>query len=57
MLLLTDNVAVKAHVNSQGGTYSKALWIEAQKLGAWAESDLASIVAEHISGMANHQAD
>ncbi|XP_032092319.1 LOW QUALITY PROTEIN: extracellular calcium-sensing receptor-like [Thamnophis elegans] len=57
ILVLTDNVAAKAHVNRQGGTHSKALRKEALRLGHWAERHLQSIRAEHISGMENQQAD
>lgn len=57
ILVLTDNVAVKAHINCQGGTHSKALRTEAMALGTWAEIHLHSIRAEHITGVGNHQAD
>ncbi|KAK9403183.1 ubiquitin carboxyl-terminal hydrolase 7-like [Crotalus adamanteus] len=56
VLALTD-VASKAHVNRQGGTRSRSLMSEARLLGSWAESNLASIRAEHISGEKNRQAD
>ncbi|XP_039200074.1 uncharacterized protein LOC120308279 [Crotalus tigris] len=57
VLIMTDNVAAKAHVNRQGGTQSWSLMLEALDLGLWAESKLKSICAEHISGEANQQAD
>ncbi|XP_039189596.1 kelch-like protein 14 isoform X2 [Crotalus tigris] len=57
VLILTDNVASKAHVDCQGGTRSRSLMSEARLLGSWAESNLASLRAEHISGVENHQAD
>lgn len=57
VLVLTDNITAKAHVNRQGGTRSRDLMLEASVLGTWAESNLLSIVAEHISGEANVRAD
>ncbi|XP_034258760.1 uncharacterized protein LOC117655422 [Pantherophis guttatus] len=57
VLIRTDNVAAKAHINRQGGTRSKALMREASRLFRWAESHLASIHTSHISGSANVQAD
>ncbi|XP_070613470.1 uncharacterized protein [Erythrolamprus reginae] len=57
VLILTDNVATRAHVNHQGGTRSDRLMQEAHKLMSWAERHLASIRAEHISGIENTQAD
>uniref|UniRef100_A0A2D4Q1N3 Reverse transcriptase RNase H-like domain-containing protein n=1 Tax=Micrurus surinamensis TaxID=129470 RepID=A0A2D4Q1N3_MICSU len=49
VLILTDNVATKVHINCQGGTYSRALMWEAEQLGLWPEKHL-SIRVEHISG-------
>lgn len=43
ILIVTDNVAAKAHVNHLGGTNSWALMQEAKKLGLWAEMHLLSI--------------
>ncbi|XP_058049297.1 uncharacterized protein LOC131203279 [Ahaetulla prasina] len=57
ILILTDNVAAKAHVNRLGGTHSQPLLQEAVQLGLWAEAHLRSIRASHISGVANTQAD
>ncbi|KAK9399508.1 hypothetical protein NXF25_012527 [Crotalus adamanteus] len=57
VLVMTDNVAAKAHINRQGGTKSWSLMQEALALGLWAESHLKSIRAEHISGEENRQAD
>ncbi|XP_013907147.1 PREDICTED: uncharacterized protein LOC106537516 [Thamnophis sirtalis] len=57
VLLMTDNVATKAHINRQGGTRSKALMLEAEALGRWAERHLASLSADHISGVSNREAD
>ncbi|XP_013909106.1 PREDICTED: ubiquitin carboxyl-terminal hydrolase 7-like [Thamnophis sirtalis] len=57
VLLLTDNVATKVHINRQGGTHSRALWLEALRLGSWAEKHLQSLVSEHISGLSNVQVD
>lgn len=55
--VLIDSVAVKAHINWQGRTRSKSLILEAKRVGFWAEHHLCSFKAEHISGVANVQAD
>ncbi|XP_060541827.1 uncharacterized protein LOC132710188 [Pantherophis guttatus] len=57
VLVLTDNVTAKAHVNRLGGTHSRVLMDEALLLGLWAESHLKSLRADHISGEENSQAD
>ncbi|XP_070805019.1 uncharacterized protein [Pituophis catenifer annectens] len=57
VLVLTDNIAAKAHVNRQGGTHSKRLMEESFRLGKWAEQHLLSIRADHIAGSENTQAD
>lgn len=57
ILVKTDNVASKAHINRLGGTHSHLLMREAIHLGLWAERHLGSIRASHISGTANTQAD
>ncbi|XP_060546629.1 uncharacterized protein LOC132711500 [Pantherophis guttatus] len=57
VLVLTDNVSAKAHVNRQGGTRSRSLFHESLQLGLWAETHLASLTASHISGKSNVQAD
>ncbi|XP_070607583.1 uncharacterized protein [Erythrolamprus reginae] len=57
VLILTDNIATKSHICRQGGTRSKALMREALKLGLWAEKHLQSLLADHISGSLNVQAD
>lgn len=57
VLLMTDNVTAKAHVNCQGGTLSKALMHKAMELCIWAEKHLHSLRVEHISGVANAHAD
>uniref|UniRef100_A0A2D4J0A8 ribonuclease H n=1 Tax=Micrurus lemniscatus lemniscatus TaxID=129467 RepID=A0A2D4J0A8_MICLE len=57
ILILTDNVTTKAHINRQGGTHSITLMQEAHRLCQWSEKNLASIRAEHISGVDNVQAD
>lgn len=54
---MTDNIAVKAHVNRQGGTRSKALMEEVRLLCRWAEHNVSSIRAEHIAGVDNVRAD
>lgn len=48
ILILSDNVATKGHINRQGGMHSRALMQEAELLGLWAEKHLLSIRAEHI---------
>lgn len=57
VLVRTDNVAAKAHVNHLGDTFSRHLMKEAEILGLWAKKHLRSIWASHISGTANRQAD
>lgn len=57
ILVLTDNVAAKAHINCQGGTRFLSLMQVAEQLILWAESHLASIWVDHILGVANIQAD
>ncbi|XP_013917310.1 PREDICTED: uncharacterized protein LOC106545317, partial [Thamnophis sirtalis] len=56
-LLMTDNVATKAHINCQGGTRSKQLMAETEALGRWAECHLESIHSDHISGIDNTRVD
>lgn len=57
VLVLTDNVATKAHVNRQGGTRSRTLLLEAKKLGLWTEHHLVSLQVEHILGVSNVRVD
>lgn len=57
VLILTDNVATKAHVNREGGTRSRSLMAESEALLAWAERHVLSLRAEHISGQDNIYAD
>ncbi|XP_058020134.1 uncharacterized protein LOC131188700 isoform X1 [Ahaetulla prasina] len=57
VLLLTDNITVKAHINRQGGTRSRGLMAEADRLCRWAERNVISIRAEHIAGIDNVRAD
>lgn len=57
VLLLMDNMTAKAHVNRQGGTRSRRLMIEAQRLLGWVESHLLSVWAKHIAVTANVTAD
>lgn len=40
VLILTDNITLKAHINRQGRTRSKRLMMEAQQLVSWAETHL-----------------
>lgn len=57
VLIYTDNVTTKVHVNREGGTRSASLMAESTKLFCWAEKTILLIVAEHIAGADNHQAD
>ncbi|XP_070591368.1 CUE domain-containing protein 1 isoform X2 [Erythrolamprus reginae] len=57
ILILTDNVATRAHLNHQGGTRSHRLMEETSRLFNWAETHLASLTAEHIAGVSNIKAD
>ncbi|XP_070591658.1 uncharacterized protein [Erythrolamprus reginae] len=57
ILILTDNVATRAHLNHQGGTRSQRLMEETMRLFNWAETHLASLTAEHIAGISNSTAD
>lgn len=57
ILIQTDNVAAKAHVNKQGGTRSSRLHKEALLLLAWAENHLEAIRAEPVNGHDNTIAD
>lgn len=57
ILALTDNVAMKAHINHLGGTRSKSLMLEAMRLGLWAERHLQYLTAERISVVSNVQVD
>lgn len=52
-----ENVAIKAHINQEGGTHSQSLMTEMGKLGLWVKGHVLSIRAEYISGIANVQAD
>lgn len=57
VLILTDNISAKAHINRLGGTRSKALMQESLRLGLWAEAHLTSLRADYIAGMENVCAD
>lgn len=57
VLILTDNITVKAHVNREGGTHSKPLLDEAMALTSWVEKHRVSLLAQHISGSENIQVD
>lgn len=56
VMIRTDNVTAKAFINRQGGTRSTALSREASLL-IWTEENFQSIVAEHLAGLDNAQAD
>lgn len=55
--VLTDNVTAKAHVNCEGRTRSRELMKEATRLLTWAEAHTLFLMADHISGSDNCQAD
>ncbi|XP_042315084.1 uncharacterized protein LOC121926295 [Sceloporus undulatus] len=57
VLIRTDNITAKAHVNRQGGTRSRVLMKEAQLLLTWSETNLLSLRAEHLQGQLNSKAD
>lgn len=57
LLIWTDNVTAKAHVNRQEGTCSGPLMEEATQLLIWVEHHVLSLTAEHISGPSNIRAD
>lgn len=48
-----DNVSAKAHVNEKGGTRSRLLMLEAERLFSWAECHILSIKANYISHVDN----
>jgi ribonuclease HI len=53
----SDNATVVAYINRQGGTRSRALSIQAERLLVWANSQEWSLVAVHVQGAANVLAD
>lgn len=57
VLIRTNNVMAKAFINRQGGTRSRTLSWEAALLFDWVEVNLHSILAEHLAGLDNVQAD
>ncbi|XP_042329170.1 uncharacterized protein LOC121933463 [Sceloporus undulatus] len=57
VLIRTENITAKSHVNCQGGTTSRSLMKEAQTLLTWAESNLLSLEAKHLQGQLNTKAD
>lgn len=57
ILILTDNMATKAHVNHEGGTCSKSLMTKAERLSSWVEKHTVFLRAEHILGFMNVQTD
>lgn len=50
-------MATKAHINKQEGTRPMSLMKEAERLCCWAEKNVLSMKAEHISGSTNVWAD
>lgn len=57
VLVRTDNIEAKAHINNQEGSKSSQLHKEAQALLCWAEIHLKPLHVEHIKGVSNVQAD
>lgn len=57
VLVLTDNMTTKAHVNCEGGTQSKPLMDESSRLLTWVERHVISLTAQRISGAINVRAD
>lgn len=57
VLLLTDNIATKTHINRQGSTHSRGLMSEAEMLERWAELHMASLRVDHISEVDNVRVD
>ncbi|KAJ1114356.1 hypothetical protein NDU88_002594 [Pleurodeles waltl] len=57
LLLQTDNVATMYYVNKQGGTRSRILSREAQTIWHWLLARNLSLVATHLPGIQNVQAD
>lgn len=57
VLVRTDNISAKAHINKQEGSRSLGLHKEFLKLFSWAEKHILSIRAEHIKVVDNVEAD
>ncbi|XP_061466244.1 pleckstrin homology domain-containing family A member 7 isoform X3 [Rhineura floridana] len=57
VLIRTDNMCVKSHLNRQGGTRSRPLQDLASLIFVWAEQHLQSLKAEHLRGIWNVTAD
>ena len=57
VLVRTDNTAVAAYLNRQGGTRSPSLCREVIRLLAWCESREISLMGEHVPGVDNQVAD
>ncbi|XP_061488955.1 uncharacterized protein LOC133387687 [Rhineura floridana] len=57
VLIRTDNMCVKSHLNRQGGTRSRPLQDLASLIFVWAEQHLQSLKAEHLRGIWNVIAD
>lgn len=56
-MILMDNVSAKVHMNREGGTRSRTLMFEAERLFDWVGHHLLSIGVDHISGTANVRAN
>lgn len=57
MQLRSDNAAVVAYLNKQGGTKSGGLWQVAEDILVWAEANVQTLSAIHVKGSLNHVAD
>lgn len=57
VLVRTDNIASKAHVNRKGGTHSRSLMKETSLLFHWAELNLASLKLKHLYGHCDSRLD
>lgn len=57
VLIRTDNVAAKAHINYQEGLSSPSLHQESLRALQWAEQHLLSMTAKYIKGMTNTKAN
>ncbi len=57
VLIRSDNMSVVSYINHQGGVSSKRLFILAERLLEWAQLNLRSLRAAHLSGRLNQGAD